>query len=100
MRRRVGVTLVELLVVLAILGLTTALSGLALRRIDAPRAPDVSDAVRALRRDAVTRARAVTGTVRRNDSTYVVTALPDGRLLADTALHLDLATGLADAVAP
>jgi prepilin-type N-terminal cleavage/methylation domain-containing protein len=97
---RAGVTLVELLVVIAILALTTALSSVALRRIDAPREPDAADVVRALRREALAAGRPVTGVVHRDGNAYVVAALADGRVSADSALHLDAATGLPDVVAP
>jgi prepilin-type N-terminal cleavage/methylation domain-containing protein len=99
MSARGGVTLVELLVVIAILALTTALSSVALRRIDAPRETDVGDAVRALRRDALATGRPATGLVRRDGDAYAVTALADGRVIADPALHLDAATGIPDVAA-
>jgi prepilin-type N-terminal cleavage/methylation domain-containing protein len=96
MTARAGVTLVELLVVIAILALTTALSSVALRRIDAPREPDAGDVVRTLRRDALVAGRPVTGLVHRDGQAYVVAALADGRVIADSALQLDAATGLPD----
>lgn len=98
MTTRAGVTLVELLVVIGILALTTTLSSVALRRIEAPREPDAGDAARALRREALLAGRPVTGVVQRDGHAYVVTALADGRVIADSALHLDAATGLPDVV--
>lgn len=98
MTARAGVTLVELLVVIAILALTTTLSSVALRHIETPAEPDAGDTTRALRRDALRAGRPVTGLVQRNGYAYVVTALADGRVIADAALHLDAATGLPDVV--
>lgn len=93
MSARRAVTLVELLVVVAILGVTTALSSVALRRIDAPHAASTGDVVRTLRRDAIAAGRPITRVVVRDSATYVVTALADGRIIADSALGVDPSTG-------
>jgi prepilin-type N-terminal cleavage/methylation domain-containing protein len=97
---RSGVTLVELLVVMAILAVMSALSSVALRRADGARAADVAGQVLALRRDAIAAGRPVTRLVRREGEISAVTALADGRVLADSALRLDPATGLRDVTTP
>jgi prepilin-type N-terminal cleavage/methylation domain-containing protein len=97
---RRGVTLVELIAVMAILALTTTLSSVALRRLDAPRTPDTDEALRALRRQALAAGRPVTSIVRREGTAHLVTVLADGRIIADGALHVDPATGIVDGTSP
>jgi prepilin-type N-terminal cleavage/methylation domain-containing protein len=97
---RAGVTLVELLVVVAILAITSTLTAVALRRIDRSRASDAADHVIALRRDAIAAGHVITRRVRHDDAIHLVTALPDGRVLADSALRLDPLTGLRRATTP
>lgn len=91
---RSGVTLVELLVVLAILAITSSLASVALRRADSVRDTDAGDQVLALRRDAIAAGRSITRVVRRDSATFIVTALADGRVVADSALGVDPSTGL------
>jgi prepilin-type N-terminal cleavage/methylation domain-containing protein len=97
---RSGVTLVELLVVLAILALTSSLASVALRRADLPRDVDANDQVLALRREAIAVGHAITRVVRRDSATFIVTALADGRVVADSALGIDPSTGLRHATTP
>ena len=92
-RRRGGFTLVELLVVIALLTLVTGLSGVAMLRVRPDPATGWRGDVESLRRAAIRDGRASTKPVRRDDRTFVVTALADGRLVADSALHVDTATG-------
>jgi prepilin-type N-terminal cleavage/methylation domain-containing protein len=92
MRR--GVTLVELIVVLAILSIVAGVTTLAFRRADlAPRVPVWVSAVAAARRAAIDSDRVVSLTIRVGDSVYAATALPDGSVIADAALGLDRLTG-------
>jgi prepilin-type N-terminal cleavage/methylation domain-containing protein len=88
-----GVTLVELLAVIAILGGMTALSSVALRRIEAPHDAEAGDVVRTLRRDAIAAGRSITRVVWRDSVAHVVTALADGRVIADSSLRVDPSTG-------
>lgn len=81
MRSRRGVTLVELIVALVILAVALTVVPVSLR---APEAP-ASDPVAELRREAVRSGQARTRAVRVADSTVVVTALPDGRIVGSGA---------------
>jgi len=91
---RAGTTLVELLVVLAILAVTSSLASVAFRRVSSARDASAGDQVLALRREAIAAGHTITRLVRRDSTSYVVTALADGRVLADSALGVDLSTGL------
>jgi len=91
---RAGVTLVELLVVLAIIAITSSLASVALRRADAPRDLDAGDQVLTLRRDAIAAGRSITRVVRHDSASFIVTALADGRVVADSALGVDPSTAL------
>lgn len=94
MTARAGVTLVELLVVMAILAVTSSLASVAFRRADTDRDRDVGDQVLALRREAIAAGRPITRIVRGNSAAYIVTALADGRVVADSGLGADPSTGL------
>ena len=106
MTGRGGVTLVELIVVIVLLGVVASVSGLAMRRAQVVRgvAAPVAAAI-ALRDSALRSGRAVTGIVSvprtaagsapGDARPVVVTAYPDGRLLADRALHIDPMSGTA-----
>ena len=94
-----GVTLVELLVTIAIVGLLAGGGGRAVRR-----APEPSEAERLLaavsdaRRTALRERRPVTIEIRLDGSARAATALPDGRVIADGAvrrqLGIDMLTGV------
>ena len=87
--RRDGFTLVELIVVLAIIGLTAGISGLALASLKAPREAECMRGLRAAREQAVTTGRATSAIVSSCDSiathaprtTHRVLFLPDGRAI-------------------
>jgi prepilin-type N-terminal cleavage/methylation domain-containing protein len=94
MTPRAGVTLVEFIVVLAILSVVAGVTTLAFRRADGgPLAPSWIGAVAQARRTALDSARAVNLTVRVGDSVYAATALPDGSVVADARLGIDRLTG-------
>jgi prepilin-type N-terminal cleavage/methylation domain-containing protein len=97
---RAGTTLVELLVVLAILAVTSSLASVAFRRADSARDASTGDQILALRREAIAAGNAITRIVRHGSTSSAVTALPDGRVLADSALGIDLSTGLRRAATP
>ena len=91
---RTGFTLVELMVVLAILGLMAGVVGLAARSLErtdpaAERAAAVADA----RRRALETRRPVTLDVPMGDSVGRLVAFPDGTVRADSTLGLDVLTG-------
>jgi prepilin-type N-terminal cleavage/methylation domain-containing protein len=91
---RSGVTLVELIVVLAILSVMAGVTTLAFRRADmTPQVAPWVSAIAAARRTAVDSDRTVSLTVRIGDSVYAATALPDGSVVADAALGVDRVTG-------
>jgi prepilin-type N-terminal cleavage/methylation domain-containing protein len=91
---RSGVTLVELIVVLAIVSLMAGVTTLAFRRADmTPRVAPWVSAMAAARRTAVDSDRTVSLTVRVGDTVYAATALPDGSVVADVALGIDRVTG-------
>jgi|SRR5579862_8518172 len=89
---RNGVTLVELIVVLAILSVMAGVTTLAFRRAD--RGPTVApwvSAVAGARRTALDSDRSVTITVTVSDTLHAVTAMPDGTVISD--LPVDRLTG-------
>jgi prepilin-type N-terminal cleavage/methylation domain-containing protein len=91
---RAGVTLVELIVVLAILSVVAGVTTLAFRRADTgPSVPLWVSAITQARRVALDSARTVSLTVRVGDSVYAATALPDGSVVADPRLGIDRLTG-------
>lgn len=89
---RGGFTLVELLVVIALMTVATALAAAAWSpaRVPAPNAGPLG----ALRRRAIETRRAITGTVTYQSKTVVIRALPDGRILGAEALGIDPLSGL------
>ncbi len=82
MTRR-GVTLLELLVVLLVLGTVASVAGLSLPRVGDDRARRISPevAARGARHDAVTTGARVTRFVVAGDSGVAVSATPDGRVM-------------------
>lgn len=98
MRPRAGVTLIELIVVIAIIGMSAGVTALALRRAAPVRGIDMARATVAAARDSALRSgRAVTVSIRLPVQTGTTlafaTARPDGRVLADSALAIDPLTG-------
>ena len=82
-----GVTLLELVVALAVMAVLSALAGLAWRTSDNSTQPSPGDVdTVALRRAAVASRVPMTRLVILGDSVRLVTAHPDGRILAGPAL--------------
>jgi prepilin-type N-terminal cleavage/methylation domain-containing protein len=89
-----GTTLVELIVVLAIIGVIAGVTTVALRR--APAIPDAfpwAATVAAARRQAIDSGRPITVTFTIAHAAHAMTALPDGSVVADSALRLDRLSG-------
>jgi prepilin-type N-terminal cleavage/methylation domain-containing protein len=100
MRRqaRAGFTLVELVVVVAIVAITASIGGVAFLRVrDAREAPSMAALMQAARREALRRGVAVAvvdsapGRAPRR-----AMALPDGRVVADSGFGVEMLTGVAD----
>ena len=98
MSRHRGVTLMELVVVLALLGIMSGVVGLSLRSARPVPTPNVAllAATRA-RESAVRLGRAVTVVVPHDSQSFDLTALPDGRVIATKSLAIDPLTGAPDA---
>ena len=95
-RARGGVTLVELMVTLALIGLLAGIVGLTLHT--AARAPstDAPTARLVAARDSALRLGvAVTIVIMVNGRAHIATALPDGRVVADSAFAVDALSGQA-----
>jgi general secretion pathway protein H len=91
---RAGATLVELLVVLAILGIAAGVVGLAHARLEAPDAESERAArVAAARREALETRRPVRLTLETDEGPAVLTLYPDGTARGDTAFRVDPLTG-------
>jgi len=96
MRR--GLTLVEMLVVLVLLGAIAGVATVAFAPVRVPAPSPVLDALTAARRKAIGSGRAVTITIAQDSGPpALATAWPDGRIVADGAVPLDPFTGRADA---
>ncbi len=97
MRARGGATLIELIVTIAIIAVIAGTAGLAMRPAPASgrddRSPDAR--VAALRGAALARATPLSDTVAVDGRLVTVTAFPDGRVVADSALHVDQLSGRA-----
>ena len=89
-RTRRGTTLLELSVTIALIALATTIASLAARRMDIPYAGGgFAMRLARARQAALTSARPERITLVRHDTVFMVTALPDGGLLADSSLHLN-----------
>ena len=89
-----GVTLIELLVVLAVLAIMAAVVGLTVRPARAIRDVDAVHVQAAQARDSAVRSgHAVTITLTSDSQTVALTALPDGRVVADKRLAVDPLSG-------
>ena len=89
-----GVTLVELIVVLAILGILAGVTGLALGAAKpVPSASTEVAAAASARRQALERGEAVTVTLHSGGVARTLTALPDGSVIGDPDLPIERLTG-------
>lgn len=90
----------ELLVVLVILAILASVAVLAFRLPPVANASAPDTVVRDARRLAVERGRPVDTSIVMDDVIHLVTLLPDGRAIADTAVPLDRLTADFTAHAP
>jgi prepilin-type N-terminal cleavage/methylation domain-containing protein len=94
--RRLGVTLIELVVVLAIIALLATMATIALGRHPQQQEPDgARAAVAALRTKAVDSRVPASGVVVRGQRAFLLTAFPDGSVAGDSALSVDRYSGRA-----
>lgn len=91
-RTRDGVTLIELIVVLAVLGILAGLTTVGFRA-ERPVERSLAARIAAARRDAVQTGRPVSFVLDDSGSPHAIRALPDGRVLADVDLGVDMTTG-------
>jgi prepilin-type N-terminal cleavage/methylation domain-containing protein len=93
MMDRSGVTLLELIVVLAILALVGSVVGLAVRATPlAHGANPIAAALVTVRDSAIRTRRSVTTMVMLSDSVREITALPDGRVITDSVVRAQLSS--------
>ena len=93
---RRGVTLAELMVVIVILGVMAAVTGVAfVTRAPVPAADARLARVADARAEAVRTGQAATLQVRLNGETFLVTAFPDGRIVTDAPVAIDPLSGRA-----
>ena len=94
MKPRAGVTLIELIVVLVILSIVAGVVALAMRAAPIARPPDASTTrVLAMRDSALRVGRRLTMTMVIGGVEHSATAYPDGRVVADSAFHVDPLSG-------
>lgn len=99
MRAPRAVTLVELLVVLVLIGIVAGVTGLTMHTAKPVTANDpITSAISAARDSAIRSGRSVTIDLYSAHAQRAVTAGPDGRVAADSALDVDPLTGARDAV--
>lgn len=91
--RRSGVTLIELLVTVAVLGILSGVAAPALLRPVAPDSTSPAFIAEQLRRAALRDGTEKSAVVTRDSASAVLTAYPDGSLVADSGLAVDALTG-------
>jgi prepilin-type N-terminal cleavage/methylation domain-containing protein len=85
---RTGLTIIELVVVLTLLGLMASVAAFSMPT--AKKSVDPSEIVRGAQRDAIKQGQEMTVRARLRDSSFDVTALPDGSVVADSGLLHEL----------
>lgn len=92
--RERGSTLVELLVVLAILGIIAGVAGLGFHPMVATKLPDAAASrVANARREAIRIGRSITVTIPLDHAVVTATAHADGRVVADSLVAIDHLSG-------
>jgi prepilin-type N-terminal cleavage/methylation domain-containing protein len=91
-RGRHGVTLLELMIVVALLGLTASVAALAMpKRVVPP--DDTPHRIANARMQALRTGQPVTVVLKLDRTFAIATAMPDGTVLADSAARIDRLTG-------
>lgn len=90
---REGVTLIELVVTIVLIGVIASVATLAFPPDRTPVATDPATIIARARTKAAESARPVTVSVMVNGTLFAVSALPDGSVIADTALRVDRLSG-------
>ncbi|MDB4878323.1 MAG: hypothetical protein JWM41_4769 [Gemmatimonadetes bacterium] len=88
-RPRRAVTLVELLVTLVVLGVIASVTTLGVRRIERPVLDDPATTVAESLRAAIAEGRSITLVLSVHGAPVLATVIPDGSVIADSALHID-----------
>lgn len=91
--RNAGVTLLELLVAITVLGIAMTIAGVAVRDPSHGAIANAPGEVADLRREALRQGARVTRMVHMDGHASMMTALPDGRVLAPPQDSVDLLTG-------
>jgi prepilin-type N-terminal cleavage/methylation domain-containing protein len=89
---RAGTTLIELIVVIAILGVAMTVVGTAVVEIP-PHSPTLQDEIVAAQRSAIERGRPEQLIVNTLERAHALSIMPDGSVIADSSLHVDRWTG-------
>lgn len=98
MRTQRGVTLVEMLVALALLGVIAGVATVQLIPARLPGKDQVATLLAGLRHRAIREARTITATLTPDSAgAKLVTAFPDGRVVADPSVPVDPFTGYVNA---
>lgn len=92
--RRSGMTLIEVLVTMTLIGLTASIATLAVRRVDEPRPDDPMRMIADSLRVAVATGRPITLHLVVNGVHALATIHPDGSIVADTTVPLDRLSGV------
>lgn len=96
-RSAYGVTMVELLVVLSILGIVTAIAGLELgSQSHSSASNSLIVQLTVLRSQSLSTGRVQTQTMLDGDTLFIVSAYPDGRLLTNAHVPIDPFSGRPD----
>ena len=102
MRRsqRTGVTLVELVIAILLIGLLATVAGLNVPRDErASPTTSIRIAIAAARESAIDSGKAITQVITVRGNSYPVTALPNGSVIADSSLLIDRLSGTVATVA-
>ncbi len=94
---RAGVTLIELVVTMMILGIVAGVAALAIRRVDPPNPNDPRQVLADTLRAVVASGQSARVRVRIGDTLATATVRPDGSIIADSAFGIDRLTGAPNA---